>query len=879
MGLSGDARVIAYLPQPNQERFLDVSILRTGDKLMAVSGGKMKAVTVKKVIKVKNIIYDVNPARCEALRVTSGHPLALEGSPASWLGGQKGSLDRFSNRPNADKIGSHMSEKVVQSVKDEKKQEWGCGTLSSALEHAVAFRLFNPTIPEAQRKTLHAIVTGTTGFRPVGKMGWAVKWSEKDDEGKLKDKTKTFSFKAVEYNKQVRRPDLKLNLAFDHLAREAVTLYNQHILQQDNGQSRPVYKSISPIQGIGLNLMVRYGRLVVQSLYEIKRSAKRHFFAGPELEVETVTPDGKNAFAIPDTEDLDFDLATLAQTVALDFETADPLKAPVMSLTLEQLDAQPAEERQSWGFRRPDTLEYPGKQIKTAALPLHSWYLGAHLGDGLRSSGNLVNAHQEEMLRKMLDIAKEMGGDLLYLGGLQYGIYKGNDPRIIRLSDLDQHLLEHAAGAAKAIRAAPVAGKTKTWHVRAGTLVYEFTGVETEAEARQVLVDIVAAQREGILPPDDVGKGVTAEKGSNLIRPKLQELGILQPSKTGGAADTKHIPTLYFQTSAENKSAVLAGLIDTHGHLKQSPKSSKHVITQSLNWHRRVLEDAAVLAQMLGHSVQFFERPPVAYRVVAPDGRVSEGISGASLADIPTALSYKRAANRTEKDAFFYPIKSVVPGNALEFCYDIYLNDEDAQLLRHDFILVHPRSLSPENPPKLKDRSSSSSDEIGSSRILEEWIHPHYSKAAARYMRKGKEGEEDEDEEEEDDDEEEEEEVEAEGMGGEVGYGAGAANDDQEDNDADGDQVIAFAKNIQRFKRPPPPPPLKPNDRIKKKRKALADGAADASFAEGAGVAGEGGPGPATAAHRAVSGPSGIEKLQRFRYRKPDDQDQDVAQV
>ncbi|GAA5887656.1 hypothetical protein JCM6882_001485 [Rhodosporidiobolus microsporus] len=891
MAVSGDTQVISYAPSPSDERFKPVSSLKKDEKILVLKGGKMKVATVVAIKTSKNVLYDIKPARRDAFRVTKAHPFSLEGASTTWIAGKSDSLTRFSSRPTADAVSSHLPAAVVEAVKVKGKHEFQCGSFRSAIQHAVAFRLHGPDLPPKVTQKFHGVVTATSGIKLLNKNSWEVKIQVKNDETKkFEDKRKTFTWRnpekidpafdfladregkvecqsreqalrmAVTFNQKILRPHLDFTgVDFQEQASDAIGMYNRHVLGID-GQRRPVYPSISSANGIGLNLMVRNGTLTIQSLYETKnRSTVRHFFIGPELEVEAYTTSGQKLYKVPDLSTDNFDFPSFAASIDKDLDSAPVWKPPVATHSLETLVQLPEQERGSWGFRRPDQLKYPGTPVPTKNLLLPSWLHTALGGDGDRRTGHLINNHQEEVLKELQKIASKLGGSLVYLGGLAYGIYKvkGDDPRIIK--DLDEHLLAHAGEAKKSISVAPVVGQENVWHGREGTLIYELTGPTNADEAEEMFLDIKQAiklekgeksasssssssfrggrsdddstsessdsdQDDEFANDDDSGVEVSpapkkAKRGKNLVRPLLKKLDQLpKKGETGAAADQKHVHPDYLRASKAELEKLLAGAFDTDAHLKNTPTSTSFVFSQSLKWHKRLFEDIQLVAAMCGHGVRSYRRPAQPYRILdAVRNVIHEGMGHETMVlvvtrnldKIPTVLKYKRATNKdkSEKDDFgFYALKRFSPGVEIETVYDVQLKEGDVDILRPDLLTFKPASPAKEPVPR-----ASSNGEVDASALLPEWQHPHYAP---------KRGDGDE---ELDADAEEGDEGSGGGEGMEVDSDAAAEEEDDDDDAPSNGQNVtpAFANQIRGFKRPASPPP---SSRGKKRKGASVPG-------------------------------------------------------
>ncbi len=150
-----------------------------------------------------------------------------------------------------------------------------------------------------------------------------------------------------------------------------------------------------------------------------------------------------------------------------------------------------------------------------------------------------------------------------------------------------------------------------------------------------------------------------------------------------GLVCNKHVPGAYKRASVQDRLALLAGLLDTDGHLQ----GNCYEITQK---SEVLAHDIAFVARSLGYAAYV---KPVRKECVKPDGERVPGtyhsvrISGAGLEDIPVALDRKRAAPRRQiKDALCTGFKVVSIGKG-EYAGPVV--DGDHRYLLADLTVTH----------------------------------------------------------------------------------------------------------------------------------------------------------------------------------------------
>lgn len=127
-------------------------------------------------------------------------------------------------------------------------------------------------------------------------------------------------------------------------------------------------------------------------------------------------------------------------------------------------------------------------------------------------------------------------------------------------------------------------------------------------------------------------------KGSNPVRDALLMLGLMR--RRGEPNDKKHIPQIYKSNSREVRLQLLAGLIDSDGHLH-------HNGYQIIAKQKRLADDIAFLARSLGYCVNITEVTKTIRASNFSGQYYSVSIYG-DLAEIPVLLPRKKAHARRQ---------------------------------------------------------------------------------------------------------------------------------------------------------------------------------------------------------------------------------------
>jgi DNA topoisomerase-2 len=130
------------------------------------------------------------------------------------------------------------------------------------------------------------------------------------------------------------------------------------------------------------------------------------------------------------------------------------------------------------------------------------------------------------------------------------------------------------------------------------------------------------------------------KKGSAPLKKLLEKYNLVE---------NKHIPAEYLFNDRATRLSVLAGLIDTDGHVGR--EGTRINITQGLN-HTRLAHDIVFLARSLGLNCQIHRMPTTwTYKGEKRHGEAwSMNISGYGAKDIPTLLPRKKCADPVQRN-------------------------------------------------------------------------------------------------------------------------------------------------------------------------------------------------------------------------------------
>lgn len=163
--------------------------------------------------------------------------------------------------------------------------------------------------------------------------------------------------------------------------------------------------------------------------------------------------------------------------------------------------------------------------------------------------------------------------------------------------------------------------------------------------------------------------------GGNLFMNFLRESNLIY---------NKHIPDIYKFNSKENRLKLLAGLVDSDGHLERNNNCYDFVFKSE-----KLADDVIFLARSLGF--KSFKRECQKTCTNSANGRVTGtyfrfGIYGKGLHRIPSILERKMASRRTQKkNASVTGITIAYAGR--KDCYEFKFDSK--KILLEDFTIVH----------------------------------------------------------------------------------------------------------------------------------------------------------------------------------------------
>jgi hypothetical protein len=202
----------------------------------------------------------------------------------------------------------------------------------------------------------------------------------------------------------------------------------------------------------------------------------------------------------------------------------------------------------------PISIDYEAQDV-----PLDPLYLGIHLGDGHTKSCTLTTADRE-ILEYVTKVADEYDLEVVQMDKYVYRISQKNGQgrfngaRTIKRETITAALAEWATG----VSARQVGIKYKT----TPTTLHKYKALSDEGKL------------------DEYYERHT----ENPIFKRLKDLGVI---------GNKHIPEVYLHNSRDVRLKVLAGIIDTDGHLHQGGYDMCFA-------NRRLVDDIVVLARSLG---------------------------------------------------------------------------------------------------------------------------------------------------------------------------------------------------------------------------------------------------------------------------------------
>lgn len=158
--------------------------------------------------------------------------------------------------------------------------------------------------------------------------------------------------------------------------------------------------------------------------------------------------------------------------------------------------------------------------------------------------------------------------------------------------------------------------------------------------------------------------------------------------KNYNLVNNKHIPKEYMMNSRENRLKLLAGLIDTDGHVSKEQDGKRVIITQS---DGPLIQDIVLLCRSLGFvvntrkterkNVSIFGNAPKDYKDI-----YTINISGEYLHEIPTLLPRKKCKpSSPNKDYYRTSIDVTFKGKGIYYGWSV---DSNRRFLQEDFTVM-----------------------------------------------------------------------------------------------------------------------------------------------------------------------------------------------
>jgi len=134
-----------------------------------------------------------------------------------------------------------------------------------------------------------------------------------------------------------------------------------------------------------------------------------------------------------------------------------------------------------------------------------------------------------------------------------------------------------------------------------GEYLYSLCNIYDNIKIKEVVFEIGSESNTGIICKKQYKKYSFINKDKKILNPIRLEL------KNLGLINNKHIPEILFNMSEENRFKLLAGLIDSDGHLGKSFNNKNYYsyyyeINQCINTHERLFNDICRLIKTLNFS-------------------------------------------------------------------------------------------------------------------------------------------------------------------------------------------------------------------------------------------------------------------------------------
>jgi len=128
-------------------------------------------------------------------------------------------------------------------------------------------------------------------------------------------------------------------------------------------------------------------------------------------------------------------------------------------------------------------------------------------------------------------------------------------------------------------------------------------------------------------------------KGNAVLLPELKRLGLI---------NNKHIPNEYLSSSRKQRLELLAGLLDSDGHLDAKNKTNYEYTSK----HKHLIEQMKDLCLSLGFYASWREEEKSIKSLGFTGTYYRLYLNGNSLNEIPVALDYKRAKESVQNHSF-----------------------------------------------------------------------------------------------------------------------------------------------------------------------------------------------------------------------------------
>lgn len=251
----------------------------------------------------------------------------------------------------------------------------------------------------------------------------------------------------------------------------------------------------------------------------------------------------------------------------------------------------------------PQRVDYPARDV-----PLDAWILGSWIGDGISLKCAITTA-DDEIRDAWSKLAESIGFRLAYDGRFIYSVV----PKEGDVAHRKTPHKEHITAALDALR----------------------DGMQTNQVIKDYKVSWLSLQKFKNLR----GEGKFEEYFANRKRNPVSEA-----LKTLGVWGNKHVPDLYLKNSREVRLQVLAGIIDTDGHMAGGGYNIEFAT-------KRLTEDVVTLATSLGFICSNIVKEKSGYSVKGEmlTSYRTRVMGGPELMDIPCILPRRQVHSKTQR--------------------------------------------------------------------------------------------------------------------------------------------------------------------------------------------------------------------------------------